>query len=125
MNAKTHDHDGLQFPWESARSGKEVCPWKPGLHEIHITGDVSFAFWQYWQASGNKRWLGEVGWPILLGVARFWLSRVKYGPDDGFPGLYRLGNVIDVDENAAGVTNSAYTNAVAKLSPTHTTKAAR
>lgn len=39
---------GLKFPWESAVSGREVCPEDVyGQQEIHINGDVALAFQQY------------------------------------------------------------------------------
>ena len=39
---------GLKFPWESALSGREVCPEDIyGQQEIHINGDVTLAFQNY------------------------------------------------------------------------------
>ncbi len=39
---------GLKFPWESAVSGREVCPADIyGQQEIHINGDVTLAFQRY------------------------------------------------------------------------------
>uniref|UniRef100_A0A3Q2CXJ3 Protein-glucosylgalactosylhydroxylysine glucosidase n=1 Tax=Cyprinodon variegatus TaxID=28743 RepID=A0A3Q2CXJ3_CYPVA len=39
---------GLKFPWESAVSGREVCPEDIyGQQEIHINGDVTLAFQHY------------------------------------------------------------------------------
>lgn len=39
---------GLKFPWESAVSGREVCPDDVyGLQEVHINGDVTLAFQNY------------------------------------------------------------------------------
>jgi len=112
---------GLKFPWESAVTGEEVCPWKGGLKEIHINGDVSLACWQFWQATGSMAWLRSVGWPVLRGVAEFWAHWTATLPD----GSFEIRGVVDVDERAVGVTNSAYTNAVAKLSLGNAVKAAR
>lgn len=39
---------GLKFPWESAVSGREVCPEDIyGQQEIHINGDITLAFQHY------------------------------------------------------------------------------
>ena len=39
---------GLKFPWESAVSGREVCPEDIyGKQEIHINGDITLAFQHY------------------------------------------------------------------------------
>lgn len=43
---------GAKFPWESAATGREVCPEKIyGEEEIHINGDVMLAFEQYYQTT--------------------------------------------------------------------------
>lgn len=41
---------------QSAFTGQETCPeWAPeGLREIHINGDIAFAVWQYYRATGDK-----------------------------------------------------------------------
>jgi len=50
---------GLKFPWESAVSGREVCPEDIyGQQEIHINGDVTLAFQHY-------LYLSEV-WSFIL-----------------------------------------------------------
>lgn len=51
---------GLKFPWESALSGREVCPDDVyGQQEIHINGDVTLAFQNY-------LYLTEVRWFLTL-----------------------------------------------------------
>lgn len=52
-------YEGIMFPWESAYSGDETCPtWAPtGELEQHITGDVAFAFRQYFQLTNDTQWL--------------------------------------------------------------------
>lgn len=55
---------GLKFPWESAVSGREVCPDDVyGQQEIHINGDVTLAFQNY-------LYLTEVRWVLALVPAR-------------------------------------------------------
>lgn len=55
---------GLKFPWESAVSGREVCPDDVyGQQEIHINGDVTLAFQNY-------LYLTEVCWVLALVPAR-------------------------------------------------------
>jgi len=120
QNAAGHSEMGYRFPWESAVTGEEVCPWKDGTHEIHINGDVSMAFWQQWQSSGDLNWLREVAWPVLQGVARFYASRVQRHTN----GDVEMRGITDVDEQFHGVTDSTYTNAVAKLAWSHAAQAA-
>jgi len=120
-NAAKWKKAGLKFPWESAVTGEEVCPWPGGLKEIHINGDISLAFWQYWQATADGAWLRSIGWPVLRGVAEFWASWAEELPNDGFT----VRGVVDVDEHAVNVTDSGYTNAVAMLAVANGIKAAK
>lgn len=50
------------FPWESAVTGEEVCPESAptGLLEQHISGDISFAYEQYWRITKDISWLNSV-----------------------------------------------------------------
>ena len=44
------------YPWESAFTGAEVCPWKlGGLYEQHITGDINYATTLYFRATGDVK----------------------------------------------------------------------
>ena len=56
---------GARFPWESALDGTEQIPpprdvFTEGLYEQHITADVALAQWQYYLATGDKRWLARL-----------------------------------------------------------------
>ena len=71
---------GAMFPWESALTGEEVCPtWAAtGLREIHINGDIAFAVWQFWRATQDNSgaWLNSTAWPLLSGIATFWMAKL-------------------------------------------------
>ncbi len=61
---------GLKYAWESATTGYAACPaccTVNELEEIHISGDVSLAMWQTWQASHDLEWLKRVGWAVIKG----------------------------------------------------------
>lgn len=54
------DGSALRFPWEGGLDGREqTTSLFFGGHEIHITADVALAFWQYYQATGDKTWLKD------------------------------------------------------------------
>ena len=111
-NAKAHGYQGAMFPWESDDSGQESTPvWAlTGPFQHHITGDVGFAFWKYYQVTKDKSWLKDRGYPMLKEVADFWVSRVEKGSD----GKYHIINVVCADEWAENVDDNAYTNGMAK-----------
>lgn len=117
-NAASHGFPGAQYPWESADTGADV-----GIHprEIHIDSDVALAQWQYYEATGDLKWLRTKGWPVIKAVARFWASRAT--PDG--QGGYDLNGVQSPDENHDNVNNSAYTNAGAISSLTTAATAAK
>ncbi len=118
--AAANGFEGAQFPWESAADGVEVTPrWVPqsedptrllriwpGDIEIHITADIAYASWLYWQASGDDGWLRDYGADLILEGAVFWGSRVEK-EDDSF---YHLRDVIGPDEYHDHVDDNAFTN---------------
>lgn len=122
QNAFAHGFDGAMFPWESADEGSEdTPPWAlTGAFEHHITGCIAWAFFKYYQVTGDKQWLREKGYPVLSETAKFWVSRVEKGKD----GQYHINNVIAADEWAENVDDNAFTNAVAKANLNYATKAA-
>lgn len=111
QNAFAHGYDGAMFPWESAGDGSEDTPvWAlTGPFQHHITGCVGWAFWKYYQVTGDKEWLRSRGWPVLEEVAKFWASRVERNG----PGKYDINNVIGANEWEENIDNNAFTNGMA------------
>ena len=91
-------------------------PW--GLREIHISSDVSVALWQFWQSTrdASSGWLAASAWPILEGVANFWLSRLAADNPGAPPGApLHIVDVMPPDEFADQVTDDMWTNAGAVM----------
>lgn len=117
--AREAGYEGAMFAWESASTGDEVTPrWvyssdgKPiriwcGDIELHITTDVAYAVWHYWQATGDDDWMRSRGAEIILDTAVFWGSRVEW---NAVSGCYEIRDVIGPDENHEHVDNNAFTN---------------
>ncbi len=113
---------GALYAWESADDGEEATPpyvtgphgqvimIKNGTLEQHISADVAYAVWQYWQASGDAQFLLDAGAEIILETARFWASRADLGED----GCYHIRHVIGPDEYHEDVDDNAYTNGLAQ-----------
>jgi beta-phosphoglucomutase len=114
-------YEGAMFAWESAATGDEVTPrWATPNdpyaeavriwcrdREIHISADIAYAIWQYWQATGDDRWLRDYGAEIILDSARFWMSRLEWHEQQS---RYELCGVIGADEYHEQVNNNAFTN---------------
>lgn len=112
---------GAMFPWESADTGEETTPRHViapggeviavlnGEMEIHITADVAYAVWQYWQATSDDDFFLAGGAELMLETARFWASRGRIEDDR----RYHIRHVIGPDEYHENVDDSAYTNLMA------------
>jgi beta-phosphoglucomutase len=114
-------YKGAMFAWESAATGDEVTPrWSMPNdpyaeevriwcrdREIHISADIAYAVWQYWQATGDDIWLRDYGAEIILDTALFWMSRVEWNPRQE---RYELCGVIGADEYHEQVNNNTFTN---------------
>lgn len=108
-NARKLGYQGAKFAWESAGSGREVCPEDIyGTQEIHINGAVVLAFQLYYHATQDVQLFRESGgWDVVRAVAEFWCSRVEWSPEEE---EYQLKGVMPPDEYHSGVDNSVYTN---------------
>lgn len=111
-NAFAHGYQGAMFPWESSEDGSEDTPvWAlTGPFQQHITATVGWAFWKYYQVTGDKQWLKERGYPVLKEVADFWVSRVERNG----PGQYHINNVIGANEWEENIDNNAFTNGMVR-----------
>lgn len=113
---------GALYAWESADTGEEATPEQlvgpdrrvvdilTGRQEQHISADVAYAVWQYWQVTGDAVFLCDAGAEILLETGRFWASRATPGAD----GLHHIREVIGPDEYHEGVDDNAFTNQMAR-----------
>ncbi|MGH7608123.1 MAG: hypothetical protein ACREME_12380 [Gemmatimonadales bacterium] len=113
-NARRNGFCGAMYPWESDERGEETTPrfaWQNATSEIHVTGDVALAQWQYYLATGDSAWLAREAFPVLARTADFWTCRASY---DSAADRYDIRNVVSVDEGLIGIGNDAYTNAVAR-----------
>ncbi|WP_432810037.1 beta-phosphoglucomutase [Pantanalinema sp. GBBB05] len=122
--AKAAGYEGAMYVWESADTGDEVTPkWVPHMSgeglvriwcgdiELHITADVAYAVWQYWQATGDRDWMQAYGAEIILDTAVFWGSRAEW---NAAADRYEINDVIGPDEYHERINNNIFTNAMVK-----------
>lgn len=105
---------GAMYPWEGDEIGNETTPqfaYQNAMYEIHVTGDVAVAQWQYYLATGDQKWLKEFGYPVIQQTADFWVSRSTFNSEKN---RYDIQKVVSVDEGLIGISNDSYTNAVAR-----------
>lgn len=114
-------YNGAMFAWESAATGDEMTPhWSSQSdpyvepvriwcrdREVHISADIAYAVWQYWQATGDDIWMRDCGAEIVIDTAIFWLSRLEWNDRQK---RFELSNVIGADEYHEQVNNNTFTN---------------
>jgi trehalose/maltose hydrolase-like predicted phosphorylase len=113
---------GAMYAWESTDTGDETTPEQLtgptgeliqvlcGTQEQHITADVAYAVWQYWEATGDDTFMIDAGAEILLETARFWADRASPEAD----GKCHIRGVIGPDEYHENIDDNAYTNVMAR-----------
>jgi kojibiose phosphorylase len=121
--AKENGFKGAMFPWESAGLGVDETPgWAKDLDgkvirihtgkmEHHITADIAYAFYHYYNATHDEKFFRDYGYEVLFETARFWASRVEYNKRNN---KYKITHVIGPDEFHVDVNNNAFTNMMAK-----------
>ena len=118
------DYLGAQYPWEAAwiLDGEVTPEWGDvdivtgmaqiiwtGKLEQHITADVIYGLWEYYQSSGDEEFMKNYGYEMIFETAMFWCSRLEMG-DDGYG---HINNVIGPDEYKEHVDDNAFTNYMA------------
>lgn len=120
--AQANGYKGALYAWESTDTGVDVTPdfvynaageklmILTGKQEHHISADIAYATWQYWQATQDESFFLQAGAEMLLELARFWASRAEQGAD----GRYHICTVIGPDEFHEHCDDNAYTNRMAQ-----------
>jgi trehalose/maltose hydrolase-like predicted phosphorylase len=128
--AREAGHAGAMFPWQSGSSGREESQvlhlnprsgrWTPDNSSIqrHVGAAIAFNVWRYWQATGDRDFLGQYGAEMLIEIARFWASLASWNEKAE---RYEIRGVMGPDEfhdgypwaEEPGLDNNAYTNVLA------------
>jgi trehalose/maltose hydrolase-like predicted phosphorylase len=120
-------HEGAMYPWQSGSDGREESQalhlnprsarWLPDNSRLqrHINIAVAFNVWQYFQVTEDIEFLRFRGAPMLVEIARFWVSVATF---DEASGRHVIRGVMGPDEyhdaypdrDEPGLDNNAYTN---------------
>lgn len=134
--AKESGYEGAMFPWQSGSDGREESQvihlnpesgrWIPDNTHLqrHVNSAIAYNIWQYFQATGDLKFLSFYGAEMLLDIAKFWASKATYNEERK---RYEIHKVVGPDEyhtnypgsDEPGLRNNAYTNIMAVWSLTH------
>lgn len=117
---------GAFYAWTSGKTGDELFPdffftdvltgrlirnhfncW-----QIHISPDVVYGIWMYYQATGDWDFMVRQGAEVLFEVAQFLVSRVHFKKDKD---RYEIIRVLGPDEYHENVDNNAFTNYLSRF----------
>ncbi len=110
-NAVEQGVKGARYPFVSSVDGKEHV-WIYARHpflQIHIMADIAYAVLEYYNATGDFRFMEDMGLEMLIELMRFWAGRAELTD-----GRYELKDVTGTDEHHPHVDNDAYTNYLVK-----------
>jgi kojibiose phosphorylase len=116
---------GAFYAWESQETGDEACTYfnigdpitKRDLRtyfrdkQVHISGDIAIAMWEYFKLTGDDSLLLAGGAEVILECARFYFSYAYFKPEKN---RYEILDVTGPDEYHERVNNNAFTSMVAK-----------
>jgi kojibiose phosphorylase len=116
---------GAFYAWESQETGDDACTYfnigDPFTgralrtyfrdKQVHISGDVAIAMWDYFRLTGDDSLLLEGGAEVILECARFFHSAAYYNVEKG---RYEILDVVGPDEYHERVNNNAFTSMVAR-----------
>ncbi|HET7839705.1 MAG TPA: family 65 glycosyl hydrolase, partial [Rectinemataceae bacterium] len=72
---------GAAFPWRTI-AGRECSAYYPsGSAQYHISADVAYAVWRYYEATDDLGFLVEAGAELLFETARLWLELGHSSPE--------------------------------------------
>ncbi|MGA2246068.1 MAG: glycosyl hydrolase family 65 protein [Verrucomicrobiota bacterium] len=116
---------GAFYAWESQETGDDACTYfnigdpvtKRDLRtyfrdkQVHISGDVAIAMWEYFKLTGDDTLLLEGGGEVILECARFYYSYAYFNQNKR---RYEILDVVGPDEYHERINNNAFTNMVAR-----------
>lgn len=95
--------------------------WEITFEEIHRNGAIAYAIYNYIQHTGDKQYLREGGFEVLLGISRFWSQRFHWST---VKNRYEMHGVTGPNEYENNVNNNWYTSYIANWCMNYTAECA-
>lgn len=104
-SAKEHayvsGYNGAWYPWMGDEEGHSMTPTRY-REELHVNIWIALAGWEYYLATKDRDYLKDCVWPIMSGIADFFVSRIEMRND----GKAHLVCVVGPDESVCESPNA-------------------
>ncbi|MGM0601811.1 MAG: family 65 glycosyl hydrolase domain-containing protein [Bacillota bacterium] len=101
---------GALYPMVTINGEECHNEWEITFEEIHRNGAVAHAVKDYIDYTGDREYLKDFGFPVLIEISRFWADRVNYNPRKD---SYMILGVTGPNEYENNINNNWYTNKIA------------
>jgi alpha,alpha-trehalose phosphorylase len=101
---------GAAFPWRTIDGQECSGYWPAGTAAFHINADIARAVLDYVDATGDDKFMREIGIEVLIETARLWRSLGHHDAE----GRFRIDGVTGPDEYSAIKDNNIFTNLMAQ-----------
>ena len=98
------------YPMVTMNGEESHNEWEITFEEFHRNGAIAYAIYNYENYTGDTEYTVNFGLEVLIGIARFWASRVHYSE---YSGKYMMHGVTGPNEYENNVNNNWYTNYLA------------
>lgn len=109
-NARQQGLEGALYPMVTFTGVECHNEWEITFEEIHRNGAIAHAIFEYTAYTGDHSYELGNGLEVLMGIARFWKSRVHFSKRVG---KYMIHGVTGPNEYENNVNNNWYTNRIA------------
>ena len=65
------------FPMVTMNGEECHNEWEITFEEIHRNGAIAYAIYNYVRFTGDQTYIPEMGFEVLLAIARFWIQKSK------------------------------------------------
>ena len=104
------NHGAALYPMVTMNGEECHNEWEITFEEIHRNGAIAYAIFNYVRHTGDDRYLVDMGFDVLLGIARFWSQRATFSESRK---KWMILGVTGPNEYENNVNNNWYTNYIA------------
>ncbi|MEE1618941.1 glycoside hydrolase family 65 protein [Brachybacterium sp. J153] len=112
--ARELNQRGALFPWRTINGDEASAYYAAGTAQYHIDADVSYAFAQYADVTGDLEFQRRDGVRVLVETARLWSDLGFWRVTADGDAAFHIHGVTGPDEYTTVVNNNLFTNVMAR-----------